>query len=90
MDLVSFRISCDKMGTLVDPGEAYLHRRDSFHSGMIVTDPNEVNARRHLLRRQRRSGAVELDACGVRDAAIVTVICDRGDRYLAAGVFPAQ
>jgi cysteine synthase B len=25
----------------------------------------------------------------VRDALIVTVICDRGDRYLSSGIFPA-
>jgi cysteine synthase B len=24
----------------------------------------------------------------VRDAVIVTIICDRGDRYLSTGVFP--
>ncbi|HUO44831.1 MAG TPA: cysteine synthase CysM [Burkholderiales bacterium] len=28
-------------------------------------------------------------AAAVRDAVIVTVICDRGDRYLSTGVFPA-
>jgi len=27
-------------------------------------------------------------ATGVRNAVIVTVICDRGDRYLSTGVFP--
>jgi cysteine synthase B len=26
----------------------------------------------------------------VRDATIVTIICDRGDRYLSTGVFPAE
>ncbi|PWG65502.1 cysteine synthase CysM [Sediminicurvatus halobius] len=26
----------------------------------------------------------------VRDATIVTIICDRGDRYLSSGVFPAE
>jgi len=25
----------------------------------------------------------------VRDAVIVSIICDRGDRYLSTGVFPA-
>jgi cysteine synthase B len=25
----------------------------------------------------------------VRDAVIVHVVCDRGDRYLSTGVFPA-
>jgi cysteine synthase B len=25
----------------------------------------------------------------VRDATIVFVVCDRGDRYLSTGVFPA-
>jgi cysteine synthase B len=25
----------------------------------------------------------------VQDATIVTIICDRGDRYLSTGVFPA-
>jgi cysteine synthase B len=25
----------------------------------------------------------------VRDATIVTIVCDRGDRYLSTGVFPA-
>ena len=25
----------------------------------------------------------------VRDAVIVTIVCDRGDRYLSTGVFPA-
>jgi len=25
----------------------------------------------------------------VEDAVIVTIICDRGDRYLSTGVFPA-
>jgi cysteine synthase B len=28
-------------------------------------------------------------AQGVQDAVIVTVVCDRGDRYLTTGVFPA-
>jgi cysteine synthase B len=28
-------------------------------------------------------------ASGVRDAVIVTIICDRGDRYLSTGIFPA-
>jgi cysteine synthase B len=28
-------------------------------------------------------------AAGVRDAVIVFVVCDRGDRYLSTGVFPA-
>jgi len=26
----------------------------------------------------------------VRDACIVTIVCDRGDRYLSTGVFPAE
>lgn len=34
--------------------------------------------------------ADELDREGVGDAVIVTIICDRGDRYLSAGVFPAD
>lgn len=34
--------------------------------------------------------AAELDARKVRDAIIVTIICDRGDRYLSTGVFPAE
>jgi len=29
-------------------------------------------------------------AAHVRDATIVTIICDRGDRYLSSGVFPAE
>lgn len=29
-------------------------------------------------------------AARVRDATIVTIICDRGDRYLSSGVFPAE
>jgi len=28
-------------------------------------------------------------AADVRDAVIVCVICDRGDRYLSTGIFPA-
>jgi len=28
-------------------------------------------------------------AQGTRDGTIVTIICDRGDRYLSTGVFPA-
>ena len=31
--------------------------------------------------------AKELEAKGVRDGVIVTIICDRGDRYLSTGVF---
>jgi len=31
--------------------------------------------------------AVELEEQGVTDAVIVTIICDRGDRYLTTGVF---
>ncbi|HEX4986502.1 MAG TPA: cysteine synthase CysM [Burkholderiales bacterium] len=32
-----------------------------------------------------------LQVCArVRDAVIVTVVCDRGDRYLSTGVFPAE
>ena len=27
-------------------------------------------------------------AKGLKDAVVVTVICDRGDRYLSTGVFP--
>ena len=43
--------------------------------------------RRHLLRRRgcRRAAPV---AGSCRNAVIVTVICDRGDRYLSTGVFP--
>ncbi|MFP4509902.1 MAG: cysteine synthase CysM [Spirochaetaceae bacterium] len=33
--------------------------------------------------------ASELDDAGVHNAVIVTIICDRGDRYLSTGVFPA-
>lgn len=33
--------------------------------------------------------AAELDARGVSDAVIVVIICDRGDRYVSTGVFPA-
>ncbi|MFW5828128.1 MAG: cysteine synthase CysM [Alkalispirochaeta sp.] len=33
--------------------------------------------------------ARELDERGVHDAVIVTIICDRGDRYISTGVFPA-
>lgn len=33
--------------------------------------------------------AEELDTAGTDDAVIVTIICDRGDRYLSTGVFPA-
>lgn len=33
--------------------------------------------------------ARELEESGVKDALIVTIICDRGDRYLSTGVFPA-
>jgi cysteine synthase B len=25
-----------------------------------------------------------------RNATIVTIVCDRGDRYLSTGVFPAE
>ena len=32
--------------------------------------------------------AGELDGAGRSDAVIVTIICDRGDRYLSTGVFP--
>jgi len=31
--------------------------------------------------------ALELSAT-VKDAVIVTIICDRGDRYISTGVFP--
>ncbi|MFP4551332.1 MAG: cysteine synthase A, partial [Spirochaetales bacterium] len=33
--------------------------------------------------------ARELDASGVTDAMIVVIICDRGDRYISTGVYPA-
>lgn len=33
--------------------------------------------------------ARELEEEGVHDAVIVTIICDRGDRYISTGVFPA-
>ncbi len=33
--------------------------------------------------------ARELDEGGVQNAVVVTIICDRGDRYLSTGVFPA-
>lgn len=33
--------------------------------------------------------AKELDASGVTDAVIVVIICDRGDRYISTGVYPA-
>jgi cysteine synthase B len=33
--------------------------------------------------------ARELEEQGVHDAVIVTIICDRGDRYISTGVFPA-
>ncbi len=28
-------------------------------------------------------------ASAVRNAVIVTIVCDRGDRYLSTGIFPA-
>ncbi len=34
--------------------------------------------------------AEELEEHGVRDAVIVTIICDRGDRYLSTGVFSQE
>lgn len=34
------------------------------------------------------SAALRL-AAEVRDAVIVVIVCDRGDRYLSTGVFPA-
>lgn len=33
--------------------------------------------------------AGEAEEHGIEDAVIVTIICDRGDRYLSTGVFPA-
>lgn len=33
--------------------------------------------------------ASELDAAGRTDAVIVVIICDRGDRYISTGVYPA-
>ena len=33
--------------------------------------------------------ASELEANGVRDAVVVVIICDRGDRYISTGVYPA-
>jgi S-sulfo-L-cysteine synthase (O-acetyl-L-serine-dependent) len=34
--------------------------------------------------------AAAMKVCGeVKDAVIVHVVCDRGDRYLSTGVFPA-
>ncbi len=33
--------------------------------------------------------ARELDAAGRTDAVVVAIICDRGDRYISTGVFPA-
>jgi cysteine synthase B len=33
--------------------------------------------------------AGELDAAGVTDAVVVVIICDRGDRYISTGVYPA-
>lgn len=33
--------------------------------------------------------AQEIENAGVSDAVIVTIICDRGDRYISTGVFPA-
>jgi cysteine synthase B len=33
--------------------------------------------------------ASELDAAGRQDAVVVTIICDRGDRYISTGVYPA-
>ena len=43
---------------------------------------------RHLGRRGLLRGAVDR-AHGASDATIVFVVCDRGDRYLSTGVFPA-
>lgn len=34
--------------------------------------------------------AEELDRQGRSDGVVVTIICDRGDRYLSTGVFPAE
>ncbi|MFW6293339.1 MAG: pyridoxal-phosphate dependent enzyme, partial [Spirochaetota bacterium] len=33
--------------------------------------------------------ARELDAAGRADAVVVAIICDRGDRYLSTGIYPA-
>ena len=44
--------------------------------------------RRHLGRRRLLGGAADCRA-RVENATIVFVVCDRGDRYLSTGVFPA-
>ena len=36
-----------------------------------------------------RLGAALRVSAAVENAVIVTIVCDRGDRYLSTGVFPA-
>jgi cysteine synthase B len=63
-----------------------------------VTQPDAENAMRRLAREEGIFGGVSSGgACAValrisrevRNATIVFVVCDRGDRYLSTGVFPA-
>jgi cysteine synthase B len=81
--------------------EAYLPR--IFDAGRVdriepVTQPDAENTMRRLAREEGIFGGVSSGgACAValrisrevRNATIVFVVCDRGDRYLSTGVFSA-
>ena len=46
--------------------------------------------RAEALDRMREAVAEDNRSLALREAVIVVIICDRGDRYLSTGVFPAQ
>jgi cysteine synthase B len=81
--------------------EAYLpkiYQRDRVDRLEYVSQAEAEDMTRRLAREEgifagiSSGGAmsVALRVCRAeRDAVIVTIVCDRGDRYLSTGVFPA-
>ena len=77
-------------------------RRSTMRGASTASSPSRSGGRghdaparargRHLLRRVvgRRVRGRAAHRAEVRDATIVFVVCDRGDRYLSTGVFPGM
>ena len=66
-----------------------LHRILGYEPGLVQPGAEAFFAAVHPEDVERVREAFQRVAQGVENATIVFVVCDRGDRYLSTGVFPA-
>ena len=67
-----------------------------FGTALLVSGPEALLAQRIVADVKARALAAhpeadvnQINAAELEDAVIVSIVCDRGDRYLSTGVFPA-